>query len=931
MSDKKRINQIAKETGLSNSDLVNAAQALGLEVKSHSSSVSEGDAKKIVEKAKEGGVKTAPAKPASTKKVAPKETSTQARTFAGKAIVEDPAILARIKAKEEAEKAAKLAKAAQETSNEAHVKEKPAARTEQPKKAPKVVQGSVNTPHLAANEQKNEKSETNIVTKTETAKKEEKPKFGKKPRIQIKVVKRAEDIKKEADAAAEKRKSEHKSFDRNHRNNNGDNRRPQNKEGQGHYDKKRPQGNTQGQNRSGNKFEKPSSTTETFAAPVTGKTSRRDRERDKKKSEHDKSGEGNRKGGPLHVNDNRNQVRNARNSNWNAGNKRGKGRNTKFVSQAAPQTQRKFHELPESLEYQEGMNVQDIAKAIKREPAEIIKKLFMMGTMVNQNQSLDEETIELILMDYGVEAIKKVEEDKTDIERLFVEEGYLNEDKMEERAPVVTIMGHVDHGKTTLLDHLRNSHVTEGEAGGITQAIGAYQIKANGKKITFLDTPGHEAFTSMRARGASVTDITILVVAADDGVMPQTIEAIDHSKAANVPIIVAVNKIDKPGANPSRVMQELAEHGVVSTAWGGESEFVEISAKYDKNLDELLDTVLLVAEVQELKADPTVRAIGTVIEARLDQGKGAIATLLVQQGTMHIQDPVVVGNTFGRVRTMINERGRRVKEAGPSTPVELTGLNEMPQAGDHFAVFEDEKTARSVGENRAKHAQLEKRKNTRRVSLDNLFDTLKEGQTKTVNIIIKADVQGSAEALAASLQKIEVEGVRVDIVHAAAGAISESDVALAEASNAIIVGFNVRPTGIAREQAERADVDIRLHNIIYKVIEEVETAMRGMLDPEFKEEITGEAIVREVFTVSKVGTIAGFMVVRGKVARDASVRVIREGVVLFDGAIASLKHFKDDVKEVGNAQEGGLMIEGYNDVAVDDTLEVYKMVEIERK
>ncbi|MQW22271.1 MULTISPECIES: translation initiation factor IF-2 [unclassified Lactococcus] len=923
MSDKKRINQIAKETGMSNMDLVNAAQALGMEVKSHSSSVSEDDAKKIVAKASQGGVKTAPAKQAPAKKNVKKEPVAPARTFAGKAIVEDPAILARIKAKEEADKAAKLAKA---TATEAPaqavakpvVKEAPKAQTAAPKTETKPVAAA----------EKNEKSESKIVAKNETAKNDQ-PKFGKKPRIQIKVVKRAEDIKKEAEAAADKRKAEHKSFDRNRNHDNrrnNDNRRPQNKDGQGHFDKKRPQGQ-QGQGH--NKFDKPASTTETFAAPVTGKTSRRDR--DKKKTEHDNNGDGNRKGGPLHVNDNRNQVRNARNSNWNSGKQRGRGRNNKFTQQSVPATQRKFHELPESLEYQVGMNVQDIAKSIKREPAEIIKKLFMMGTMVNQNQSLDEETIELILMDYGIEAVKKVEEDKTDIERLFVEEGYLKEENMVERAPVVTIMGHVDHGKTTLLDHLRNSHVTEGEAGGITQAIGAYQITTKGKKITFLDTPGHEAFTSMRARGASVTDITILVVAADDGVMPQTIEAIDHSKAANVPIIVAVNKIDKPGANPARVMQELAEHGVISTAWGGESEFVEISAKYDKNLDELLETVLLVAEVQELKADPTVRAIGTVIEARLDQGKGAIATLLVQQGTMHIQDPIVVGNTYGRVRTMVNERGRRVKEAGPSTPVELTGLNDMPQAGDHFAVFEDEKTARSVGEERAKHAQLEKRKNTRRVSLDNLFDTLKEGQTKTVNIIIKADVQGSAEALAASLQKIEVEGVKVDIVHAAAGAISESDVALAEASNAIIVGFNVRPTGIAREQAERADVDIRLHNIIYKVIEEVETAMRGMLDPEYKEEITGEAIVREVFTVSKVGTIAGFLVTRGKVSRDASVRVIREGVVLFDGTIASLKHFKDDVKEVGNAQEGGLMIDGYNDIAVDDTLEVYKMVEIERK
>lgn len=554
----------------------------------------------------------------------------------------------------------------------------------------------------------------------------------------------------------------------------------------------------------------------------------------------------------------------------------------------------------------------------------------MMGTMVNQNQSLDEDTLELILMDYGITPVKKVEEDQSDIERLFVEEGYLNEENMVERPAVVTIMGHVDHGKTTLLDRFRESRVTEGEAGGITQHIGAYQIKTGDKKITFLDTPGHEAFTSMRARGASVTDITILVVAADDGVMPQTIEAINHSKAAGVPIIVAINKIDKPGANPQRVIQELAEHGVMSQAWGGESEFVEISAKFNQNLDALLETVLLVAEMQELKADPTVRAIGTVVEARLDQGRGAIATLLVQQGTLHVQDPIVVGNTYGRVRTMTNDLGRRIKEALPSTPVELTGLSDVPQAGDHFAVFEDEKSARAAGEERAKRAQLIKRQSTRRVSLDNLFDTLKEGQVKTVNIIIKADVQGTAEAMAASLQKIDVEGVKVDIVHAAVGAISESDVSLAAASNAIIIGFNVRPTGLAREQAEHEDVDIRLHSIIYKVIEEIETAMRGMLDPEYKEEIIGEAIVRETFNVSKVGTIAGFMVIRGKVQRDASVRVIRDGVVIHDGAIASLKHYKDDVKEVGNAQEGGLMVENYNDILVDDTFEVYKMVEIKR-
>ena len=648
---------------------------------------------------------------------------------------------------------------------------------------------------------------------------------------------------------------------------------------------------------------------------------------DKKRDDFDREEEGPRK--QQKNRNSQNQVRNQRNSNWNNNkkNKKGKGNQNQVPK---PVTERKFHELPSEFEYTDGMTVAEIAKRIKREPAEIVKKLFMMGVMATQNQSLDGDTIELLMVDYGIEAKKKVEVDTADIERFFVEEGYINPDELVERPPVVTIMGHVDHGKTTLLDTLRNSRVATGEAGGITQHIGAYQIEENGKKITFLDTPGHAAFTSMRARGASVTDITILVVAADDGVMPQTIEAINHSKAANVPIIVAINKIDKPGANPERVIGELAEHGVMSTAWGGDSEFVEISAKFNQNIDELLETVLLVAEIQELKADPTVRAIGTVIEARLDKGKGAVATLLVQQGTLNVQDPIVVGNTFGRVRAMTNDLGRRVKVAGPSTPVSITGLNETPMAGDHFAVYEDEKAARAAGEERAKRALLKQRQATHRVSLENLFDTLKAGEVKSVNVIIKADVQGSVEALAASLQKIEVEGVKITIVHSAVGAINESDVTLAEASNAFIIGFNVRPTPQARQQAEADDVEIRLHSSIYKVIEEMEDAMKGMLDPEYQEKIIGEALIRETFKVSKVGTIGGFMVINGKVTRDSKVRVIRDGVVIYDGQLASLKHFKDDVKEVTNGREGGLMIDGYNDIQVDDTIEAYIMEEIKK-
>lgn len=674
-------------------------------------------------------------------------------------------------------------------------------------------------------------------------------------------------------------------------------------------------------------------TTPVSSAPVQTDIRRKKQGRPEKSRDFDKQNEDGPKQSKNKKNwTNQNQVRNQRNSNWNKNKQTKKGKNNRNGNNAPkPVTERKFHELPKEFEYTEGMTVAEIAKRIKREPAEIVKKLFMMGVMATQNQSLDGDTIELLMVDYGIEAHAKVEVDDADIERFFADEGYLNADKMVERAPVVTIMGHVDHGKTTLLDTLRNSRVATGEAGGITQHIGAYQIETKGKKITFLDTPGHAAFTSMRARGASVTDVTILIVAADDGVMPQTIEAINHSKAAGVPIIVAINKIDKPGANPERVIGELAEHGVISTAWGGDSEFVEISAKFGQNIDELLETVLLVAEMEELKADPTVRAIGTVIEARLDKGKGAIATLLVQQGTLNVQDPIVVGNTFGRVRAMVNDLGRRVKTAAPSTPVSITGLNETPMAGDHFAVYTDEKAARAAGEERAKRALLKQRQNTQRVSLENLFDTLKAGEVKTVNVIIKADVQGSVEALAASLLKIEVEGVRVNVVHSAVGAINESDITLAEASNAVIIGFNVRPTPQARQQAEADDVEIRLHSIIYKVIEEVEEAMKGKLDPEYQEKVLGEAIIRETFKVSKVGTIGGFMVINGKITRDSSARVIRDGVVIFDGKLASLKHYKDDVKEVGNAQEGGLMIENFNDLKVDDTIEAYIMEEIVRK
>ncbi|EJF49902.1 translation initiation factor IF2 [Enterococcus sp. C1] len=661
------------------------------------------------------------------------------------------------------------------------------------------------------------------------------------------------------------------------------------------------------------------------AAQSAGNTQGADRNNNRPQGSNDSRG-GNQNRGKSNYGGRNN---NFNNNNRNKFNKKGK-KGRQQTEKKPPVPARKFRELPEVLEYSEGMNVADIAKKIYREPAEIIKKLFMMGVMVNQNQPLDKDTIELLATDYGIEPQEKVQVDIADIDKFFEAEEQI-EENLVSRPPVVTIMGHVDHGKTTLLDTLRHSRVTSGEAGGITQHIGAYQIDINGKPITFLDTPGHAAFTSMRARGASITDITILVVAADDGVMPQTVEAINHAKAAKVPIIVAVNKIDKPGANPQHVMQELSEHELIPEAWGGDTIFVEISAKFGQNIEELLEMILLVAEVEDLKADPTQRAIGTVIEARLDKGKGPVATLLVQQGTLHVGDPIVVGNTFGRVRVMTNDLGRRDKAAGPATPVEITGLNDVPQAGDRFVTFEDEKTARAAGEERAKRALMEQRASSSRVTLDNLFESLKEGELKEVNVIIKADVQGSAEALAASLKKIDVEGVRVNIVHSAVGAINESDVTLAAASNAIIIGFNVRPTPQAKQQAEAEKVDIRLHRIIYKAIEEIETAMKGMLDPEFEEKITGQMIVRETYKVSKVGTIAGCYVTEGSIRRDSGVRVIRDGIVIYEGKLASLKRFKDDVKEVKLGFECGAMIEKFNDLKVDDVIEGYVMEEVPTK
>ncbi|MFR2453161.1 translation initiation factor IF-2 [Faecalibacillus intestinalis] len=580
------------------------------------------------------------------------------------------------------------------------------------------------------------------------------------------------------------------------------------------------------------------------------------------------------------------------------------------------------------ISYEEGITVGELAEKLGQTPANVIKVLFLLGTMVTINSALNDEQVELICLEYGCECEKHVPVDEVNFENIEVVD---DEADLQPRCPVVTIMGHVDHGKTTLLDTIRKSAVVDGEFGGITQHIGAYQVEVNGKKITFLDTPGHEAFTAMRARGAQVTDIVIIVVAADDGVMPQTKEAIDHAKAAEVPIVVAINKIDKEGADPERIKAEMAEEGLLPEEWGGDTVYCEISAKKKIGIEELLETLTVVAELADLKANPNRYAYGSVVEGKLDKGRGAVATLLVENGTLRASDPIVVGAAYGRVRQMLDDKGRVIKEALPGTPVEITGLNEVPVAGDKFMVFETEKQARSVGETRMK-AKIEKDRNSgAALSLDDLYSQIKEGQIIDLNIIVKADVQGTAEAVKASLEKIDVDGVRVNVIRSTVGAISESDVILASASQAIIYGFNVRPDAKVRNKAEEENVEIRLHNVIYKMVEEIETAMKGMLAPEYHEVITGQAEIRQVIKASKIGNIAGCYVTDGSIKRNCGIRLIRDGIVVYEGKLASLRRFKDDVKEVNAGFECGLNIENYNDIKEGDIIEGYVMEEVEKK
>ncbi len=579
------------------------------------------------------------------------------------------------------------------------------------------------------------------------------------------------------------------------------------------------------------------------------------------------------------------------------------------------------------LTYKPDMTVADVANGLGKTNAQIIMKLMQLGIMASQNQTIDRETIELVAMDFGFELKDEVITDATRFDEMVIED---EEENLVSRPPVVTIMGHVDHGKTTLLDTIRNSRVAKGEAGGITQHIGAYQVNHNGFVISFVDTPGHAAFTQMRARGAQITDIVILVVAADDGVMPQTEEAIAHAKAAGCPIIVAVNKMDKPTANPDRVKQELANYGLLAEDWGGDTIFCPISALKGTGVDNLLEMIQLVAEMKELKANPSRLAMGSVIEAQLDKGRGPVATFLVQNGTLKIGDCVVCGNTWGRIRTMEDDHHSRFQEALPSQPVAVTGLNDVPMAGDKFMVFASEKMARETAEARLQRSKMQEASAKKATSLEELFKNAEQNKEKILNLIIKGDVQGSVEALKASLEKITKEDVSVNIIRATVGAITDTDVTLAEASNAIIIGFNVRPMAPVRQEAQTKGVEIRLYNIIYKVIEDIEAACNGLLDPEYEEVVTGQAEVRSTFKISKIGTIAGCYVTDGVIERNSLVRILRDGVVIFEGKMASLRRFKDDVKEVKYGFECGVGIENFNDIKEGDVIEASIMKEIPR-
>ncbi|AWI04002.1 translation initiation factor IF-2 [Clostridium drakei] len=605
-----------------------------------------------------------------------------------------------------------------------------------------------------------------------------------------------------------------------------------------------------------------------------------------------------------------------------------KNKNKENKGQQGSEENGESNEIEKVIEIDETITVKEISEKIGKPTTEVIKQLIFMGVMAAINQEIDFDTAEKLAEKFDVLVAKK--EKDIDKEAVEQEEDDDDDNDLQKRPPIITVMGHVDHGKTSLLDAIRKAKVTSTEAGGITQHIGAYTVTINGEKITFLDTPGHEAFTSMRARGAQITDIVILVVAADDGIMPQTVEAINHCKAANVPMVVAINKMDRPGANPDRVKQELTEHGLVAEDWGGDVICVPVSAHTKEGIDTLLEMVLLTAEMQELKANASRNGKGTVVESKLDKGRGAVATLLVQNGTIHVGDSIIVGSTYGRIRAMFDDKGKKIKSAGPSIPVEILGLSEVPAAGDRFHQVKDEKTAREMADKRKEKVRAEYLQSTHKVSLEDLYNQIQEGKVKELNIIVKADVQGSIEALKQSLQKLSNEEIKVRVIHGAVGAITETDVTLASASNAVIIGFNVRPDNNATAAAEKEAVDIKTYRVIYNAIDDIRAAMIGMLEPDYKEVVLGKVEVRQVYKISNVGTIAGCYVTDGKIVRNSSVRVIRDGIVIFESELASLKRFKDDVKEVASGYECGLSVEKFNDIKEGDEIEAYTMEEVKK-
>lgn len=941
-----KIHEIAKKLGVNSKDVLEKAQELGLDVKTHMSSVDESEAKKIEAKFSNSNTK---------KEV--KEKRDNPVIIRREVIMTDSDATKKEEIKKEQTKRDRdvgFIERQRKTDYNIVYRNKPTkpltvselfGKKEEPKKEP--AKPVVEKPEVAEKEEKKVEVtplEKNEEKKTENANKEQVKKV--EPINQKPVQQRPANREFNRDNQRPyNRENGQRPYNRDGQNNrpfNRDGQRPFNRDGQRPFNNNRNQGNFGGRRPLDERgIEK--NIKNIMASDVVEKENVREyanKAIDKQKNNRYEE-KSNKKASKSRRNDfeeiSSHKLKDLKQENrlsnmfdegsmldyYDLTTTRGR-RGKKKLQQGENRVKQKIFDLTD-ITIPETITVKDLSAELKKTSGEIIKKLLAYGIMATINNEIDFDTAFLIAGEFGVTAHKK--EVVTDEDILF-DDSEDKEEDLKPRPPVIVVMGHVDHGKTSLLDAVRSTNVIEGEAGGITQAIGAYKVEVNGREITFLDTPGHEAFTAMRARGAQITDIAILVVAANDGVMPQTIEAIDHAKAAGIPIIVAINKIDVEGANPDKVKQELAEYGLVSEDWGGDTIFVPISAKKKINIDNLLEMVLLVADMKELKANPNKQAKGVVIEAKLDKSKGPVATMLVQRGTLDIGDTILVGSVIGRIRTMTDDKGHKVKKAGPSTPVEITGLTEVPEAGDTFYEVKDEKTAKHLMERRKRQARDKALKASSRVTLDDLFSQIEKGNLKQLNIIVKADVQGSVEAVKQALEKLSNDEVKVKVIHANVGAITESDVTLANVSNAIIIGFNVRPQPIAKDMADKENVEIKTYSVIYNAIEDVEAAMKGMLDPVFKEVVIGNAEVRQTFKISDVGTIAGCYVTNGKVARNAGVRVLRDNVVIHDGKLISLKRMKDDVKEVAKGFECGIQIENFNDIKEGDIIEAYIMEQV---